>query len=187
MPQVQIKVGTIACDHGLIWRGNPSGILAAYDRWSRQETGNKAVIIYDTMWHSTETMAKAVCHGLLREGLSVKMMSLKHNHRSDVMTELLDAKAVIIGSPTLNNGMLPAVADFLTYMKGFRLKNRIGAAFGSYGWSGEAVKQINQALTDAKIELVDEGVRARYVPDHDALRPCLELGSKVGKAVKESG
>ncbi len=178
-----IEIDMIACDHGLMWRDNPMQIVEAYDKWSKQAPEKKVLVIYDTMWHSTETMAKAVFDGALQEGVSAKMLSLKHNHRSDVMTELLDAAAVVVGSSTLNNGMLPEVADFLTYMKGLRPKNKIGAAFGSYGWSGEAVKHINQELEAAKIKIIDEGVRAKYVPHHDALKPCVELGRKIGKAV----
>jgi len=136
------------------------------------------------MWGSTKTMAKAIHDGLLQEGVAVKMLNMKHTHRSDVLTELLDAKAVVIGSATLNNGMLPTVADVLTYMKGLRPKGRVGAAFGSYGWSGEALKLINKSLEDMKIELVDPGVRVKYVPDHQALAPCVELGRKIGRAVK---
>ena len=182
--EMGLEIDVICCDHGLMWRKDPTKIIKAYAEWSEQEPKEKAVIVYDTMWHSTETMAKAVYDGILQEGVKeVKLLSLKHNHRSDIMTQILDAKAVVVGSSTLNNGMLPDVADFLTYMKGLRPKNRIGAAFGSYGWSGEAVKMINKMLEEAKIELVGDGVRAKYVPDHDALAPCVSLGREIGKAI----
>jgi len=181
-----LEIDMIACDHGLIWRKNPAKIIEAYDKWSRQEPSNKALIIYDSMWQSTETMARAISDGLLQEGVSVKMMNLKFTHRSDVLTELLDAKALIVGSSTLNNGMLPAVSDVLNYIKGLRPKNKIGAAFGSYGWSGEALKQITGQLENMKIEVAAPGVKVRYVPDHEGLRPCVELGKKIGKAINTS-
>lgn len=184
--EMGLKIDMIACDHGLIWRKNPGKIIQAYDKWSRQEPTKKALIIYSTMWHSTETMAKAIYDGLVQQGVSAKMMNLECTHRSDVLTELLDAKAVIVGSSTLNNGMLPSVADILTYIKGLKPKNKIGAAFGSYGWSGEAVKLITGALEDMKIEVIDPGVRVKYVPDHEALHPCVELGKKMGAAINES-
>jgi flavorubredoxin len=180
-----LKIDMIACDHGLIWRKDPEKIIEAYDRWSGQEPVKKALIVYDTMWNSTETMARAIADGLLHEDVSVKMMNLKHTHRSDVMTELLDAKALIVGSPTFNNGMLPTVADILMYVRGLRPKNKIGAAFGSYGWSGESIKLITRALEEMKVEVVDPGVKAKYVPGHDALRPCVELGKKIGAMIKE--
>jgi flavorubredoxin len=184
--EMGLEIDMIACDHGLIWRKNIGKIIEAYDTWSRQEPTNKALIIYDTMWHSTETMAKAIYDGLVQQGVSAKLMNLEYTHRSDVLTELLDAKALIVGSSTLNNGMLPSVADVLTYIKGLKPKNKIGAAFGSYGWSGEAVKLITEALEDMKVNVIDPGVRAKYVPDHEALHPCVELGKKVGAAINES-
>jgi len=183
--EMGIEIDMIAPDHGLIWRSDPGKILSAYDSWSKQEAGKKALIVYDTMWHSTETMAKAIASGLIEEGISFEMFNLKTNHRSDIITEALDSKALIFGSSTLNNNMLPLMVDFLTYLKGLKPKGKIGAAFGSYGWSGEAVKQMNRIMEDAKIDVADSGVRAKYVPDHDTLAPCVELGRKIGKLIKE--
>ncbi len=184
--EMGLEIDMIAPDHGLIWRSQPRRILAAYDEWSLQKPQAKAVVVYDTMWLSTETMAKAVADGLVREGVSVKIMDLKVNHRSEVVTELLDAKAILVGSPTLNNGLLPTVADLLHYLKGLRPTGKIGAAFGSYGWSGEAVKLINQALEEMKVEVVDPGVRVLYVPRHEPLAQCVELGRKVARLIKEA-
>jgi flavorubredoxin len=136
------------------------------------------------MWHSTAKMAKAIYEGLVQEGVSVRMMDLKANHRSDIITEILDAKGVLFGSPTLNNGMLPTMADVLTYLKGLRPKNKVGAAFGSFGWSGEAVKHINGFLEDMAIELVDPGLKVKNVPSHEDYQQCFDLGVKVARAVK---
>jgi flavorubredoxin len=110
-------------------------------------------------------------------------MYLRKWHRSDIMTEVLDARAVVVGSPTLNNGLFPTLADFLTYMKGLKPKNKIGAAFGSYGWSGEAVKVIEKELTEIGIELVEPGFKVQYVPDGETLDACYEYGQKIGRAV----
>jgi len=153
-------------------------------RWCRQEPQQKAVVIYDTMWHSTEKMAEAVTAGLNREGVVAKPFHVRKSHRSEIMTEVLDAGAVVVGSPTLNNQLFPPLADILTYMKGLKPLNKIGAAFGSYGWSGEAVKMINEELEAMKFDVIDPGLRIQYVPDKDALEACYELGRKVGKAVK---
>ncbi len=110
-------------------------------------------------------------------------MSLKKWHRSDIMTEVMDAKAVVIGSPTLNNNLFPSVIDFLTYMKGLRPKHKIGAAFGSYGWSGEAVKLINNELDAMKFEIIDPGLKIQYVPDQSGVDAGFDLGKKIGNAV----
>ncbi|MFH0825771.1 MAG: flavodoxin domain-containing protein [Pseudomonadota bacterium] len=183
--KMNLKIDIIAPDHGVIWRDNPIQIVEAYARWTRQETKQKAVIVYDTMWHSTENMAKAICDGLAENGISVKMLDLKDNHRSEIITEVFDAKAVILGSATLNNGMLPRMADFLCYMKGLRPMNKIGAAFGSYGWSGEAVKLMTAELEAMKVKIVNPGIRHQYVPDHAGLKQCVDLGRKIAEAIKE--
>jgi flavorubredoxin len=180
---LDLKIDMICPDHGVLWRREPERIIAAYERWSRQEKKRKAVVIYDTMWHSTEAMAHALCEGLISEGVDVTPMHLRRWHRSEVMTEVLDAGAVIVGSPTLNNGVFPTVMDMLTYMKGLKPMNKIAAAFGSYGWSGEAVKYLNEALVSMNMTLVDEGVRLPYVPDEEGLEACRELGRKTGRAL----
>jgi flavorubredoxin len=176
----------ICPDHGVIWRKDPGKIVDAYVRWARQEPQQKAVVIYDTMWHSTEKMAENIVSGIIKEGVPAKPLNLRNWHRSEVMTEVFDAKAVVLGSPTLNNQLYPSLADFITYMKGLKPLNKIGAAFGSYGWSGEAVKILNKELEEMKIEIIDPGIKVQYVPDQEALAGCYELGRKIGKAVKES-
>ena len=188
LDQVQelgLEIDTIAPDHGIIWRKNTGAILEAYRRWGSQETKAKATIAYDSMWHSTETMGKAVMEALIKEGLEVKFMDLKVNHRSDIMTEMLDSKAFLFGSPTLNNGMMPYLADLLHYVRGLKPLGRIGAAFGSYGWSGEAVKMLNGLMEEMGVKLVHPGVKIQYVPTHESLKQCTELGQAVAKAVKE--
>lgn len=180
-----LKIDMIAPDHGLIWRSWPDKIITAYDSWSKQDTKLKAVVIYDTMWHSTEKMANAVSDGLASEGLSVKLMNLRYNHRSDVMTEAMDAGAILYGSPTLNNGILPRVADMLTYMKGLRPTGRIGGVFGSYGWGGESIKILEGYMEEMKITLVEPGIKVNYIPGTDDLERCYQLGINVAKALKE--
>ncbi len=181
--EMGLEFDAICPDHGVIWRKDPGRIVEAYRRWSAQETGLKAVVAFNTMWHSTELMAKAVADGLNDEGLSVKLMDLKYNHRSEVVTEMLEARAFVFGSSTLNNGMLPLMADLLHYLRGLKPLKRVAAAFGSYGWSGEAVKLITGILEGMKLEVID-GMRHQYVPDHQALSACRELGRKVGRAAK---
>lgn len=183
--QMGLKIDMIAPDHGVIWRDNPLQIVEAYDTWSKQVPKSKALVVFDTMWKSTEIMAKAISDGLIESGITTILMNLASNHRSDIITELLDAKAVVIGSSTLNNGMLPRMADLLCYMKGLRPTNKIGAAFGSYGWSGEAPRLITSILKEMKFKVIGEGLALQYVPNHDTLRKCVELGREVAKTIKE--
>jgi flavorubredoxin len=184
--EMGIKIDMIAPDHGLIWRSHGGKILGAYEDWSHHRVKRKALVIYDTMWHSTERMAKAVAHGIDQEGVRVQLMDLKVNHRSNVIAEALDAKALVFGSPTLNNGILPRMGALLTYMKGLKPGNKIGAAFGSYGWSGEAVKQLNTAMEEMKFEVSEPGVRVKYVPKDQDLGECVEMGKRIGRAVNAS-
>jgi len=181
--QMGLSIKTICPDHGIIWRQEPSKIIQAYVEWSRQKPKKKAVVVYDTMWHSTQKLAEAIVDGLNQKGVEAKPMHLRASHRSDVITEILDAGAVLVGSPTLNNGLFPTVADFLTYMKGLKPNKKIAAAFGSYGWSGEGVKLINKELEEMKFELIDPGLKIQFVPGPQGIEAAFQLGQKVGQAL----
>jgi flavorubredoxin len=181
--EMGLEFKMICPDHGILWRKNPNKIIEAYVKWSKQIPDKKAVVIYDTMWHSTQLMAEAIAEGIHSQGVSVKPMKLREFHRSDIMTEVLESKAVVVGSPTLNNGLFPTLADFLTYMKGLRPKNKIGAAFGSYGWSGEAVGLVQKHLEEMQFEIIESGMKHQYVPDSNSLEACREMGRKIGRAV----
>ena len=183
--QSGIQIKMICPDHGIIWRKDPGKIINKYVEWCHQEPKRKAVVVYDSMWHSTEKMALSIVDSLGEEGVDAKPMHLRKWHRSDIMTEVLDAGAVIVGSPTLNNNIFPSLGDFLAYFKGLKPKNKIVAAFGSYGWSGESVKLINNLFEEMKLEIVDPGVRAQYVPDEDAIIACRELGKKIAEKLPQ--
>ncbi len=144
----------------------------------------KAAVVYDTMWGSTELMARAIADGLLAGGASARLLPLSSSHRSDVAAAVLDAGALVVGSPTMNNQVFPTVADCLTYLKGLRPRNLVGAAFGSYGWSGEAVKRIEGELAAMKVALACEGLKVKYVPDEEALAKCRELGRSVAAKLR---
>lgn len=182
---IGLEIKMICPDHGIIWRKDPGKIIEAYVKWSRQIPDKKAIVVYDTMWHSTEKMAKAIADGISEEGVSVKPIHIRSSHRSDIMTEALDAKAIVVGSPTLNNQMFPSVSDILTYMKGLKPKNKIGAAFGSYGWSGESIKLVKAELEAMKFEIIEPNLRIQYVPDDAGIESCVEFGRKIGQAVNK--
>jgi flavorubredoxin len=173
----------ICPDHGILWRKNPGKIIDAYVKWSQPTAEKKAVVIYDTMWNSTKMMAEAIADGISSQGVAVVPMHIRSSHRSDIMTEVLDAKAVVVGSPTLNNQMFPTVADFLTYMKGLKPTDKIGGAFGSYGWSGESVKMVQAELEAMKFDIIDPGIKIQYIPDTDGLSACYNYGQKIAQAV----
>ncbi len=185
LPELGLDIRLLAPDHGPVWRGaeNISAILALYADWAAQRRKRSAVVVYDTMWQSTAKMARASAEGLASGGAAAEVMPLGASHRSDVATEILDAGALIVGSPTMNNNVFPTVADTLTYLKGLRPRGLAGAAFGSYGWGGEAVGQIEQVLREMKVEIVAEAGRARYVPGDEDLARCREFGEKIAAAL----
>jgi flavorubredoxin len=185
LPELRIAPRIIAPDHGPIWRERPEQIVEWYAEWAMQRPRRKAVVVFDTMWQSTDRMARAVGEGLAAGGLGVALLPLAASHRSDIATALLGAGALLVGSPTLNNQVFPTVADVMAYLKGLRPRNLVGAAFGSYGWSGEAVAQIEEMLREMKVELVAEGVKAIYVPDAEVLARCRVLGETVAARVVE--
>ena len=185
MCELNLPVKMIATDHGPLWRKNIETIFNLYTEWSAMKPAQKALIIYDTMWHSTEKMSEAIVDGLMEENIPTKVMPLSTKHRSDIATEILDAGALIVGSPTINTNIFPTVADVLSYLKGLKRRNLIGAAFGSYGWSGDAVKQVNQILEDMKVKLIHPGINVKYVPKEPELEQCADLGRQIGKALKE--
>jgi flavorubredoxin len=163
----------IAPSHGILWRKNAASIVASYREWSENLTRRKALIIYDTMWESTKMIAGAVRKAFEESDYSVVMMNLQHNHISDVMTEVIDAEYICVGSPTLNNNMLPTTAAFLTYLKGLAPKKRKGLAFGSYGWGGQSIQQIDEILKGCGFETM-EGIRVKYIPDSAALEKIYQ-------------
>jgi flavorubredoxin len=184
---LNLPIATIAPDHGPIWRKDPQAVVERYMCWARQARRRKAAVVYDTMWESTALMARAIADGLAEGGATAVLLPLHGTPRSEVATELLDAGALLVGSPTLNNGMFPTVADVLTYVKGLKPRNLIGAAFGSFGWSGEAVKQIEEVLTAMDVSLISPGLRTRYRPTAATLAECRALGLATADALKERG
>ncbi|PIE51343.1 MBL fold metallo-hydrolase [Candidatus Fermentibacteria bacterium] len=185
LEDLNLDIELLCPDHGPVWRSDIAGILNSWKEWALQKSSRKAVVIYDTMWKSTGMMAEAVADGLVSQGISVRVMPLSASHRSDVATAVLDAGALIVGSPTINGQMFPRMADVLTYLKGLKPKNLIGAVFGSYGWSGEAVKHVEQFLADMKIPLAAESLNVNYVPGIEDLKKANHIGVAVGKELVE--
>lgn len=183
--KMNLPINMICPDHGIIWRDNPGKIIEYYDKWSRQLPEKKIVVIFDSMWESTTKMAKYITSGIESEDVNVRLMNTRKWHRSDILTEIIEAGGIVVGSPTLNNSIFPVIADVMTYIKGLRPQNKIAAAFGSYGWSGEAVKILNKEFEEMKMEIVDEGIRIQYVPTEADLDTCFDLGVKVAKILKE--
>jgi len=170
------KVGALPIDlicpsHGVCWKKHVGDIVGAYAKWAKGEIddNNTAIIVYDTMWGSTEIIAKALYKELKHRGIRVKRFKLTNSDYSDVITEAMNAKIIIVGSPTLNNGLYPTVAEYLNYQRGLKPMKKIGVAFGSYGWGGGAVKEIIKELKATKIDVLDEKIEIQFVPKPEVL------------------
>lgn len=178
-----LAIDVIAPDHGPVWieggDPGPSFILDLYGRWAGQKPSRKAVVAFDTMWNSTEAMAWAITEGLREGGTRTAVLPLHGSHRSDVAAEILDAGALILGSPTINGSIFPTVADLVAYLRGLKRQNLVGAAFGSHGWSGEGVRQLSGAMSEMKIDLVHPGLSVQFRPDGNALSECRSLGLAI--------
>lgn len=176
---MNLPIDMIAPSHGVIWRKDPLQIVRKYQGWAAQDCPRQAVILYDTMWEATRKMAQAIGDGLLECGVPHKLFHMAVSDRNDVITEIFQSRAVIVGSPSLNRGVLPSIAPILEDLRGLRFKNKVGAAFGSYGWSGECVKIIEQHLANSGIAVAAPGVLAKWQPTEEDLDNCRDLGKAV--------
>jgi len=181
-----LKISMIAPSHGIIWRSNPARIVEAYLGWAKGEARRKILVVYDTMWGSTEKMAKAIVEGISSEGVEAMLFRLPFSDRGDIIKELLEAKGILVGSSTINNGVLPTVAPFLEEMQGLRPRNKIAGAFGSYGWGGGAVKTIEESLEAAGMEMFAPALTVKWVPDKDEILKCFEFGKEFARKIAKT-
>jgi anaerobic nitric oxide reductase flavorubredoxin len=173
----------LATAHGIIWRKNISKILGMYSKWADHVTSRKAVIIYDTMWGSTETMALSIAEGIASTGAEVQLCKASVTERSAILREVLDSKVVLLGTPTLNMGMFPAMADICAYLKGLRPKNRYAACFGAYGWSAGGVKAMKELMTNSGLEFKWEDLEIKFNPMEEGKKRCYEYGVAIGQKI----
>lgn len=164
-----LPIEMILTGHGVSWRAHIPEILGAYKKWSAGELEEKAVVVFDSMWGSTERLAKAITDAFTAKGVPVAYFDLRADHISDVITEVLTSKYLAVGSPTINNQMMPPVAAFLCYLKGFVPKGRKAFAFGSFGWGGQSVGLVEDELKAAGCEICLEKIRVKDVPTQDDL------------------
>lgn len=184
---MNVPLKMICPSHGIIWRDHPAQIVETYLKWANNYQENQITLIYDTMWNSTRNMAEAIADGIrdYNEDIVVKLMHSGKEDKSDILTEVFKSKAIMIGSPTYNNGFLYSTAGILEIIKGSKFKNKKAAAFGSYGWSGESNKKISEILKSSGFDVVDDGIRAIWNPDEDILKTCREYGKEFAKKVSE--
>jgi flavorubredoxin len=183
---LNVPVDMICPSHGVIWRQDPTQIVNKYMEWADAYAEDQITLIYDTMWESTRKMAEIIARGILEadSSVTVKLFNVSKSDKNDVITEIFKSKAVLAGSPTVNKGILSALAGLFEEIIGLRFKGKKAAAFGSYGWSGESVKVISDKLEQGGFELLNEGLRAQWNPDTQAKENCFNFGKSIGEALK---
>ncbi|MDD4780408.1 MAG: anaerobic nitric oxide reductase flavorubredoxin [Tissierellia bacterium] len=180
---LNLPINMICPSHGIIWRDNPTQIVNKYIEWANSYQENQITIIYDTMWNCTRRMAEAIAAGItaVDKNVEVKLFNCAHRDKNDLITEVFKSKMLLVGSSTINKGILSASAGLLEMIKGLGFTGKKAAAFGSYGWSGESVKILNELLKDSGFEVMNEGIRELWNPDEEALERCIKFGEKLVK------
>ncbi|RQW88058.1 MAG: anaerobic nitric oxide reductase flavorubredoxin [Geobacter sp.] len=181
-----LPVDMICTSHGVIWRDNPLQIVTRYAEWAANYRENQVTIIYDTMWDGTRKMAEAIAGGILQADpdVMIKIYNAARADKNDIITEIFKSKAILVGSPTINRGILSAIAGILEEIRGLGFKDKKAAAFGAYGWSGESVAMITERLREGGFTLVTEGVKELWNPDEQGLVTCVNFGRDFGRQVK---
>jgi flavorubredoxin len=182
---LKLPVDIIAPSHGVLWRNDPLQIVHKYLDWAAQKPEPRAAILFDTMWNGTRRMAEAIGDGLADAGVEYKLLHAAVTDRNDALVEVFKARTLVIGSPTMNNGLLPSIEPILSEIKGLKFKNKLGAAFGCYGWSGEGVKLIQKHFEECKIPLIREGIRAKWQPKPADLEACRAFGREIAEATRK--
>lgn len=177
---LNLPIEVIAPSHGVLWRDNPMQIVEAYEKWADSYHENIALIIYDTMYESTKRMADAIAIGLENKGVRYKMFNSSITDKSDLVTEMFKAQALIFGCCTVNNHVTFSIGGLLEELSAFRFKEKLGAGFGSYGWSGEGGKIITRKLQEAGIDVVKDPIQIKFRPTHEELQDCVAFGEEIG-------
>ncbi|OQB22820.1 MAG: Anaerobic nitric oxide reductase flavorubredoxin [Firmicutes bacterium ADurb.Bin182] len=180
-----LPLDMICTSHGVIWRDRPEQIIERYLSWADRYSENQITVIFDTMWDSTRRMAELIAEGIrnIDKNVTIKLFHCAKDDKNDIVTEVFKSKAILVGSPAVNNGFLYSIGGMLEMLRGMKFKGKKAAAFGSYGWSGEAVKQIGEHLSASGFELINDGLRLTWVPDEKAAEECVLFGENFAKTL----
>ncbi|MGO5094097.1 anaerobic nitric oxide reductase flavorubredoxin [Clostridium sp. LCP25S3_F10] len=183
---LNLSVNMICPSHGIIWRENPLQIVDVYMKWAKNYRENQVTIVYDTMWNSTRRIAETIAEGIkeVNKDVVIKIFNSSKNDKNDIITEVFKSKLILVGSSTINRGILSSTASILEMIKGLGFKEKKAAAFGSYGWGGESVKLITEELNKAGFEIINDGIREMWNPDDEALDRCRSFGKSIGENIK---
>ncbi|MBN1134397.1 MAG: FprA family A-type flavoprotein, partial [Methanosarcinaceae archaeon] len=172
----------IAPSHGPIYK-NVGKIFDAYSTWTVGETKEKVIVIYVSMWNSTENMVKVIVETLLSEGIEVCMYNLINTDLGDIARDLVDSRGIVFGTPTVLGGMHPLAIYASNIFKILRPPTKYGVALSSYGWGGGALGQLQKILDSTKIEIIG-AMEVNGPSKEDDLNKIRELGVEFAKKIK---
>lgn len=183
---LNLPVNFICPSHGVIWRQNPLQIAQKYLQWAADYQENQISLIYDTMWDGTRMLAENIAKGIKQadDAVTVKLFNISRRDINDVVTEVFKSKAILLGSPTINKGILNAMSALIEMVTGLKFKNKKAAAFGCYGWSGESVKLLTEHLNRAGFAVVDEGLKTLWQPGEEELSRARDFGKDFVAKIK---
>jgi flavorubredoxin len=179
--EFKLPVDIICTSHGVIWRDNPTQIIEKYLEWANAYQENQITILYDTMWNGTRIMAESIAKGIKNKDskVNIKLLNTSKSDKNDIITEIFKSKTILVGSPTINRGILTSIAGIMEEIKGLKFIDKKAAAFGCYGWSGESVKRITEDLKEAGFEIINDGLKSLWNPDEDAVKECVVFGREI--------
>ncbi len=178
---MKIPIDIIATSHGIIWRDNPTQIIEKYLSWATAYKEDQITILYDSMWDATRIMAENIAKGIKAKDdkVDIKLFNIAKTDKNDILTEVFKSKIILVGSPTINQGITVATAGLLEAIEGLKFKGKKAAAFGSYGWSGESVKKINKVLENSGFEMINKGLKCLWKPDTESIEQCISFGNEI--------
>jgi flavorubredoxin len=178
---LNLPIDIIATSHGVVWRDNPTQIVEKYIAWSKSYAENQITILYDTMWDGTKIMAEAIAQGIKAKdnSVAIKLFNIAKSDKNDIITEIFKSKLILVGSPTIGQGITNATAGILEEIEGLRFKGKKAAAFGAYGWSGESITKITEWLKKAGFEIVNDGIKCLWNPNNESIIQCIDFGKRV--------
>lgn len=179
--EFKLPVDVICTSHGVIWRDNPTQIIEKYLEWANAYQENQITILYDTMWNGTRIMAESIAKGIKNKDsqVNIKLFNTSKSDKNDIITEIFKSKIILVGSPTINRGILTSTAGIMEEIKGLRFVDKKAAAFGCYGWSGESVQLITENLKEAGFEIINDGLKSSWNPDEAAIKECVVFGEDI--------
>lgn len=178
---LNLPIDIIATSHGVVWRDNPIQIIEKYMEWSKAYAENQITILYDTMWEGTKRMAEAIAQGIQIKDkkVTVKLFNISKSDKNDMITEVFKSKMILVGSPTIGQGITSATAGLLEEIEGLKFKGKKAAAFGCYGWGGEAIKKITNLLKNSGFEIINDGIKSLWNPTDESINQCIEFGKDI--------